>query len=537
MKQYLDLCERIINEGVWVENKRTGQRVKTIINADFTYNVDQGQFPMITTRKTFYKAAIGELLGYLTGTSDALVFKEKYKTPTWLANANENEAWLKNPYRKGENDMGQAYRFRKKVHYIEIKENFKEKPEIQNLPNFEKIEPDFTNNKHELIGKIFSSNNYGDFKVIKESSDDRKTFTIQFEKSGYIKDNVMKGEITSGEVKDVYYPSVFGIACEGIVDKNDEDYKLLKGVWNNLIQRCYVIDSKWYYDDGRFVSDDWLVFANFMKDAKSIPNWHLKKVFPSEYSLDKDLYNSNYYSKETCRWNTAMEQTMNKRDVRTFKVTENEKDFIVKSNKKLTELVGGSTHFRNELSKTKAGDKFNHNGFEIEVLPYNTFCYIESDQVKSVYAKLKCNYDDRGLIMNAWHEELEPYSCLRPCMYEHQFSILDGTLYLNSTQRSIDVPLGLVFNQIQVYVLLALMAQITGLKPGKAYHKLVNAHIYENQIELMKEQIKREPFDLPTLKINPDIKSLEDIETWVTVDDFVIEGYQHHEPIQYPFSV
>ena len=139
--------------------------------------------------------------------------------------------------------------------------------------------------------------------------------------------------------------------------------------------------------------------------------------------------------------------------------------------------------------------------------------------------------------MNAWHEELEPYSCLRPCMYEHQFSILDGTLYLNSTQRSIDVPLGLVFNQIQVYVLLALMAQITGLKPGKAYHKLVNAHIYENQIDLMQEQIKREPFNLPTLKINPDIKSLEDIETWVTVDDFVIEGYQHHEPIQYPFSV
>ena len=53
----------------------------------------------------------------------------------------------------------------------------------------------------------------------------------------------------------------------------------------------------------------------------------------------------------------------------------------------------------------------------------------------------------------------------------------------------------------------------------------------------MQEQIKREPFDLPTLKINPDIKSLEDIETWVTVDDFVVENYNHHEPIQYPFSV
>jgi thymidylate synthase len=81
------------------------------------------------------------------------------------------------------------------------------------------------------------------------------------------------------------------------------------------------------------------------------------------------------------------------------------------------------------------------------------------------------------------------------------------------------------------------MAQITGHKPGKAYHKLVNAHIYENQIDLMHEQLKRKPFELPTLKINPNIKTLEDIETWVTVDDFIVEGYEHHEPIQYPFSV
>ena len=50
-------------------------------------------------------------------------------------------------------------------------------------------------------------------------------------------------------------------------------------------------------------------------------------------------------------------------------------------------------------------------------------------------------------------------------------------------------------------------------------------------------QLKRFPFPLPTLEINPDIKSLEDIETWVTVDDFKVHGYQHHEKISYPFSV
>jgi thymidylate synthase len=89
-----------------------------------------------------------------------------------------------------------------------------------------------------------------------------------------------------------------------------------------------------------------------------------------------------------------------------------------------------------------------------------------------------------------------------------------------------------------VYVLLALVAQITGHKAGMAYHKIVNAHIYEDQLDLMKNvQLKREPFPAPKLIINPDIKSLEDLETWVTMDDFSVEGYQYHDAIKYPFSV
>ena len=117
-------------------------------------------------------------------------------------------------------------------------------------------------------------------------------------------------------------------------------------------------------------------------------------------------------------------------------------------------------------------------------------------------------------------------------------SLVGDTLHLTSYQRSCDVPLGLNFNQIQVFTFLALMAQITGNKPGKAYHKIVNAHIYEDQLELMRDvQLKREPFPSPQLEINPDIKTLEDLETWVTMDDFKVVGYQSHEPIKYPFSV
>ena len=94
------------------------------------------------------------------------------------------------------------------------------------------------------------------------------------------------------------------------------------------------------------------------------------------------------------------------------------------------------------------------------------------------------------------------------------------------------------FNQIQCFVLLALVAQITGHKPGKAYHKIVNAHIYENQLELMRDvQLNRQPYAAPSLHINPDIRSLEDIESWVSKDDFKVDGYQSHPAIKYPFAV
>ena len=160
------------------------------------------------------------------------------------------------------------------------------------------------------------------------------------------------------------------------------------------------------------------------------------------------------------------------------------------------------------------------------------------DQLQKIVSNLQQGIDDRGEILTFYNPGEFELGCLRPCMHTHNFSLLGDTLYLTSYQRSCDVPLGLNFNQIQVFTLLALMAQITKKTPGLAYHKIVNAHIYEDQVELMRSvQLKRDPFPPPQLHINPDIKSLHDLESWVTLDDFEVTGYQHHEPIAYPFSV
>lgn len=283
MDQYIGLCRRIVESGTWVTNERTGKHCLTVINADLSYDVGANQFPLDTTRKSFWKAAIAELLGYLRGYDNAAQFRA-IGCNTWNANANRNAAWLANPARKGEDDMGRVY-----------------------------------------------------------------------------------------------------------------------GVQGR----------RWQRPDGSTL-----------------------------------------------------------------------------------------------------------------------------DQLSNIVDHLSRGIDDRGEILTFYNPGEFELGCLRPCMHTHTFSLLGDVLYLTSYQRSCDVPLGLNFNMIQVFALLALVAQITKKTAGTAFHKIVNAHIYEDQLDLMRDvQLQREPYAPPQLIINPDIQSLSDLETWVTLDDFEVVGYQHHPAITYPFSV
>jgi len=283
MKEYIDLCKRVIADGVWVKNTRTGKRCLTVIDANFTYDLRESKLPILTTKKIFWKPAIAEMLGYLRGYTSASQFRD-LGCNTWNANANDNADWLNNPYRKGVDDMGVAY----------------------------------------------------------------------------------------------------GVQGRGFMDRDGKPF----------------------------------------------------------------------------------------------------------------------------------------------------------DQLRKIVDDLSAGHDDRREILTFWNPAEINRMCLPACMHTHTFSILEETLYLTSTMRSVDLCLGMGFNQVQVGWLLMVMAQITGLKAGKAFHKIVNVHIYEDQLEILKTtQINREPYALPTLKINPDIKTLEDLETWVTLDDFELIGYNHHSAIKYPFSV
>ena len=283
MKEYIELCQHVIDKGVWVTNERTGKRCLTVINVDLEYDVSDGTLPVLTTKKTAWKTAIAEMLGYLRGYTSAAQFRE-LGCNTWNMNANDNEYWLNNPHRKGDDDMGE----------------------------------------------------------------------------------------------------------------------------------CYGAQGRRFMD----------------RDGK----------------------------------------------------------------------------------------------------PF--------DQLQKVYDDLRNAYDDRREILTFWNPAEINRACLASCMHTHTFSVIDGGLYLTSYQRSDDIPLGHAFNQIQVAWLLMVMAQITGLRPVKAFHKIVNAHIYEDQLmTLINEQIDRKPLPLPKMIMHPSIKTLKDIETWVTPDHFELIGYEHHPAIKYNFSV
>lgn len=162
------------------------------------------------------------------------------------------------------------------------------------------------------------------------------------------------------------------------------------------------------------------------------------------------------------------------------------------------------------------------------------------DLIQKVYNNLSKGIDDRREIVTFFDPSKFDKACLRPCAYEWIWSLVGGKLSLTVTQASCDVPLGLPWNSVSFYFLLKLMAKITGNEPDKVYHKLINVHIYDDQIEPLKEQLSRTPLDIkPILEIAAWVETLEDV---IGCDKhareyFTLAGYNHQGKIEFPFSV
>ena len=155
------------------------------------------------------------------------------------------------------------------------------------------------------------------------------------------------------------------------------------------------------------------------------------------------------------------------------------------------------------------------------------------DQISQVVDQLKHNPDSRRMIVSAWNVAEVNEMALPPCHTIFQFYVADGRLSLQLYQRSADTFLGVPFNIASYALLLQMMAQVTGLKPGDFIHTTGDTHLYLNHLDQARLQLTRTPRPLPVMKIKPDVKSIFDFQ----YEDFQLEGYDPYPHIKAEVSV
>ncbi len=155
------------------------------------------------------------------------------------------------------------------------------------------------------------------------------------------------------------------------------------------------------------------------------------------------------------------------------------------------------------------------------------------DQIKQVIESIKNNPNSRRHIVSAWNVGDLDKMALPPCHILFQFYVADGKLSCQLYQRSADIFLGVPFNIASYALLLMMVAQATGLKPGEFIHTLGDSHIYLNHTEQVKLQLTRKPMGLPKMILNPDITNIFDFK----FDDFKLENYESHPHIKGAISI
>jgi thymidylate synthase len=168
------------------------------------------------------------------------------------------------------------------------------------------------------------------------------------------------------------------------------------------------------------------------------------------------------------------------------------------------------------------------------------------DQLAILMENLRTRPDSRRHILSAWNPAVLPdesrspqenaaagRQALPPCHTLFQFHVAQGRLSCQLYQRSADVFLGVPFNIASYALLTLMMAQVLGYEPGDFIHTFGDVHIYANHLEQVRTQLDREPYPPPTLRLNPEVRALEDFR----YEDFELVDYQCHPPIRAPIAV
>lgn len=340
--------------------------------------------------------------------------------------------------------------------------------------------------------------------------------------------------------KDVNLRDTYKVGYYGAADFEDTNYQGLVNIWRQMIRRCY--DSKCkgykgYGGRGVHVDESWHCFANFQRDVKSIPGWVLKLEYPDQYSLDKDiLHASNRYGPDTCMWANRLAQDVNRVNSTPVLATTPDGARVMRPS------IGSFQ--RNEGMSSSAvhrcinGLLKKHHGwsdFEKMVVPEGLVLrYNQVDQLAQVIASLKHDPTSRRHIINLWSPAATPFMALPPCHgVVIQFFVKGGRLSCSMYQRSADLFLGLPTNLASYALLTHMLAQQTGYSVGELIWTGGDCHIYDNHVEQVEEQLTREVFPFPRLRL----RRRESIDDYVLEDIDASKGYQHGGVLRAPVAV
>lgn len=373
----------------------------------------------------------------------------------------------------------------------------------------------------------------------------------------YPTDNRLIGEVLSKNIEgEAVYLGDY--STDGINAKKNSKEDLLRNTWVKMMRRCYDKKShnyKNYGGRGVTVHKDWHSPSQFIEDVKKIPNWVNKLKNWKEFELDKDYYQSNTYSKDSCVWLHTSENNLYTKDFNPFELFLNDKKFLCMSFKHAEKLSGipkTSLHRWAVSEKTNKCDLKYRNisiKFNFDISKRLRYLFTDGnlgpvygsqwrswkgadgvviDQISNVVEQIKKNPDSRRLIVSAWNVADVDKMALPPCHAFFQFYVANGKLSCQLYQRSGDIFLGIPFN-IASYALLTMMiAQVTGLQVGEFIHTIGDAHIYSNHIDQVNLQLIRDFKELPTMIINPAVTNIFDFK----FSDFKLEGYNSHPSIK-----
>ena len=193
------------------------------------------------------------------------------------------------------------------------------------------------------------------------------------------------------------------------------------------------------------------------------------------------------------------------------------------SQSEFIEKIGADAEFADQWGSIGPGYGFQWRNFNGEGI----------DQIKNLVNGIKKNPESRRHMVITYNPVQAEKMLLPPCHSMFQFYVANGKVSCQMYQRSADMFLGVPFNIASYALLVMMVAQVTGLKPGEFVHTIGDAHIYHNHFDQVKLQLSREPFPLPTMKINPEVSDIFSFK----YEDFVLENYQHHEAIKAPIAV